>query len=93
MYATSSDPTVHNPTVALEYSRKAVSLGKDQPNPNYLDTLAESLYVNEQYAEAVKTEKQAIALESPESRGNFEKQLEKYQLALNNKNRQTKDNK
>ena len=93
MYATSSDPTVRNPTVALEYSRKAVSLGKDQPNPNYLDTLAESLYVNEQQAEAIKTEQQAIALASPEHKGIFEKQLEKYQLALNNKNRQVKDNK
>ena len=85
MYATSSDPTVRNPTVALEYSRKAVSLGKDQPNPNYLDTLAESLYVNEQYAEAVRAEKQAIALASSESRGTFEKQLEKYEHAANNK--------
>ncbi len=93
MYATSSDPTVRNPTAALEYSRKAVSLRKDQPNPNYLDTLAESLYVNEQQAEAIKTEQQAIALASPERKGIFEKQLEKYQLALNNKNRQTKDNK
>jgi len=62
MYATSSDPTVHNPPAALEYSRKAVSLTKDQPNPDYLDTLAESLYVNGQHAEAVKTEQQAIAL-------------------------------
>jgi len=60
-------------------------LGKDQPNPNYLDTLAESLYVNEQYAEAVKAEKQAIALASPESRGTFEKQLKKYEHAANNK--------
>ena len=49
--------------------------------------------MNEQQAEAIKTEQQAIALASPEHKGIFEKQLEKYQLALNNKNRQVKDNK
>jgi GlpG protein len=93
MYATSSDPTVRNPAAALEYSRKAVGLRKDQPDPNYLDTLAESLYVNKQHAEAVKTEQQAITLAPPERKAAFEKQLEKYQLALNNKNRQMSDNK
>jgi membrane associated rhomboid family serine protease len=86
-YATSSDPAIHNPSSALECARKAVSLKKDHPIPNHLDTLAEALYVNEQYAEAVKTEREAIALAPPEARGNFEMQLEKYQLALKNKNR------
>ncbi len=90
-YATSSDPAIRNPAAALEYARKAVSLGKDHPVPNHLDTLAEALYVNEQYEEAVKTEQQAIALASPERRSFYQKQLEKYQLALNNKNRHMSD--
>jgi hypothetical protein len=49
--------------------------------------------VNKQHAEAVKTEQQAITLAPPERKAAFEKQLEKYQLALNNKNRQMSDNK
>jgi len=88
-YATSSDPTIYNPPSALECARKAIGLDKDHPKPNHLDTLAEALYVNEQYAEAVKTEQHAISLGDPETRENFEKQLEKYQLALKNKNRNT----
>jgi len=84
-YATSSDPAIRNPAIALEYARKAVSMGKDHPDPNHLDTLAEAFYVNEQYEDAVKTEEQAIALASPEKKNTFQKQLEKYQLALKNK--------
>jgi len=86
-YATSTDPAIRNPAAALEYARKAVRLGKDRPIPNHLDTLAEALYVNEQYEEAVKTEQEAIAMVSPERRGGYVKQLEKYQLALDDKNR------
>lgn len=88
-YATSSDPAIHNPAAALEYARKAVSLEKDHPVPNHLDTLAEAWYVNGQYEDAVKTEKQAISFASPESKSDFEKRLEKYQIALKNKSRQT----
>jgi membrane associated rhomboid family serine protease/TPR repeat protein len=83
-YATSKDPSIHNPSAALEYARKAVSLGKDHPDPNHLDTLAEAYYINEQHEDAVKTEKQAIALASSEDRAVFQKNLEKYQFALKN---------
>jgi TPR repeat protein len=80
--ATSSDPAIRNPRAALEYARKAVDLGKDHPNPNHLDTLAEALYVNDQPEDAAKTELQAIALAPPGEKNEFEKRLEKYQLAL-----------
>jgi membrane associated rhomboid family serine protease len=80
--ATSSDPAIHNPRAALEYARKAVDLGKDHPNPNHLDTLAEALYVNDQPEDAAKTELQAIALAPPGEKDEFEKRLKKYQLAL-----------
>jgi len=81
-YATSTDPAIRNPTAALEYARKAVNLEKDHLNPNHLDTLAESLYVNDQPEDAVKTELQAIALAPHGEKNEFEKRLEKYQLAL-----------
>ncbi|HZS28082.1 MAG TPA: hypothetical protein VFB76_12695 [Candidatus Angelobacter sp.] len=86
-FATSSDPAIRNPAAALEYARKAVNAEKDHPDPNHLDTLAEACYVNQQYDEAVKTEQQALSLASPElvspeNKSEFEKRLEKYQLAL-----------
>jgi TPR repeat protein len=83
-YATSPDPAIHNPTAALEYARRAVSLEKDHPDPNHLDTLAEAYFINEQHEEAVKTEQQAIAFAPSEDRTVFQKNLEKYQLALKN---------
>jgi len=92
-YATSTDPAIRNPAAALEYARKAVRLGKDHPVPNHLDTLAEALYVNQQYEEAVKTEQEAIAMVSPERKAAYVKQLEKYQLALDDKNRRMHANK
>jgi membrane associated rhomboid family serine protease len=88
-YATSSDPTIRNPAVALELARKAVDLGKDHPVPSHLDTLAEAWYVNGKFEEAVRTEQQAIAVASPESADYLEKSLEKYQLALADKRRKT----
>jgi membrane associated rhomboid family serine protease len=81
-YVTSSDPAIRNPTTALEYARKAVDMEKDHPVPNYLDTLAEALYANQKYEDAVKTEQQAIALASATKKDRFQKSLERYQLSL-----------
>jgi membrane associated rhomboid family serine protease len=89
-YATSTDDAIRNPAAALDYARKAVALQKDHPNPNHLDTLAEALYVNGQPQEAVTTELQAIALAPPETKGIFEKRLEKYKLALKGQTTQTR---
>lgn len=77
-FATSSDPAIRNPTAALDYARKAVQAGNDHPDPNHLDTLAEAYYVNGRYEDAVKTEKQALALIPGDDKGEFEKRLEKY---------------
>jgi membrane associated rhomboid family serine protease len=85
-YATSDDPAIRNPTAALEYARKAVDLQKEHPDPNHLDTLAEALYINNHADEAVKTELQALALVTPGKKTDFEKRLNKYQLALKTKN-------
>ena len=89
-YATSPDPAIRNPVAALEYARKAVNSGKDDPDPSHLDTLAEAYYANKQYEDAVKTEQQAIALASAapageENKGAFQKSLEKYEQALQNR--------
>jgi len=81
-YVTSSDPAIRNPTTALEYARKAVDMEKDHPVPSYLDTLAEALYANQKYEDAVKTEQQAIVLASATEKDNFQKSLERYQLSL-----------
>jgi membrane associated rhomboid family serine protease len=81
-YATSTNPAIRNPAAALECARKAVNLEQDHPNPNHLDTLAEALYVNGLPEDAVKTEQLAIALAVPDEKNEFEKKLEKYQLAL-----------
>lgn len=80
-YATSSEPSIRNPGAALELARKAISLQKDHPDPNHLDTLAEAFYVNDQPDAAARTELEAIALASPTKRSDFEKRLDKYQLA------------
>jgi membrane associated rhomboid family serine protease len=85
-YAISSDPAIRNPAAALEYARKTVEMGKDHPVPAHLDTLAEALYVNQKYEDAVKTEQQAIALAPPAEKSTYQKSLEKYQLALNGNN-------
>ena len=61
LYATADDPKFRDPAAALEHARKAVMLTAGR-QPDYLDTLAEALYVNGQYAEAVKIETQALEL-------------------------------
>ena len=81
-FATSSDPAIRNPTTALNYALKVVQAGKDHPNPSHLDTLAEAYYVNDRYEDAVRTEKQALALMQGNDKSEFEKRLEKYVTAL-----------
>jgi membrane associated rhomboid family serine protease len=82
--ATSSDPGIRNPSAALDYAQRAVKAEKDKPRPHILDTLAAAYYVNEQYENAVKTEKQAIASVAAEDKNDYLTRLEKYQLALDN---------
>lgn len=81
-FATSSDPAIRNPAAALEYASRAVSADNGHPNAMSLDTLAEAYYANGRYGDAMKTERTAIALASPEYKDEFLKRLEKYQRAL-----------
>lgn len=62
LYATSEDPKFRDPKAALEHARRAVELTR-WTQPNIIDTLAEALYANQNYTEAVKTQSRALALE------------------------------
>jgi TPR repeat protein len=80
--ATSSEPEVRNPRLALEYALKAVAAEKGRPRPHILDTLAEAYFVNDKYDEAVKTEQKALDSTAPANKSGYLKSLEKYRLAL-----------
>jgi tetratricopeptide (TPR) repeat protein len=82
-YATSHDPEVHNPTAALGCARKAVSLDHE-PDPYHLDTLAEAYFANGKYEDAVRIERQAIALGPVRNKQETQENLEKYERALQN---------
>jgi rhomboid protease GluP len=78
LYATSDDPRFRNPAQALEHARRAVELSREK-QPDYLDTLAEALYVNQNYNEAVKVETKALAL-TPEN-SEFKDHMARYRKA------------
>jgi membrane associated rhomboid family serine protease/tetratricopeptide (TPR) repeat protein len=79
LYATADDPKFRDPAAALDHARKAVALSKWQV-PNFIDTLAESLYVNRQYSEAVNVQTKALALE-PNNR-EFQDHMARYRSAF-----------
>src|SRR5262249_21727779 len=87
-YATSTDPAIHNPSAAINLAQRVVDVEKDHPIPAHLDTLAEAFYANGNREAAIKAESQAIALLSDSKSGYYEKQLKKYQEALNSNDRQ-----
>jgi len=61
IYATSEDLKLRNATEALRLALLAVK-NSEAPNPAYLDTLAEAQLLNENAAEALKTELEAAKL-------------------------------
>jgi membrane associated rhomboid family serine protease/cytochrome c-type biogenesis protein CcmH/NrfG len=78
LYATCDDPKFRRPQQALEHARRAVELsgGKEAA---YVDTLAEALYVNGQYAQAVEVQTRALALD-PASK-DLQEDMAKYRQA------------
>jgi|HubBroStandDraft_6_1064221.scaffolds.fasta_scaffold96636_1 tetratricopeptide (TPR) repeat protein len=78
--ATAADPKFRDPVEALVLARQAV-LMSPQPNPAYLDTLAEALLLNGQAAEALANELQAAKLdpENPE----LQSRLPRFREAAN----------
>ncbi|HSA92699.1 MAG TPA: tetratricopeptide repeat protein [Terriglobales bacterium] len=81
IYATVPEESLRNPERALEYARKAVALseGKGRGHAAYLDTLAQALYLNGRFEEAVETEKEALSL-SPDSEF-MQGQLKRFEQA------------
>lgn len=62
LYATSEEPRFRNPKGALEHARRAVELSQWK-QAAFIDTLAEALYVNGDFAEAVKVQDKALELD------------------------------
>jgi rhomboid protease GluP len=61
LYATCEDRQFRNPKAALDHAMTAVKL-TDGKQGEFIDTLAEALYVNGYYQQAVETQKKALAL-------------------------------
>ncbi len=66
LYATSEDPRYRNPTAALQHALHAVEL-THWKEAGFIDTLAEAQYANRNFAEAVKVQTKALALEPDNS--------------------------
>lgn len=78
LMATCPEEQFRNGERAVEYARYACELTKNQ-NGDYVDTLAAALAETGEFAEAVKTQQQAITLLADEARANAEERLELYQ--------------
>jgi rhomboid protease GluP len=81
LYATSDDPKFRKPKEALQLAQRAVSL-TNWKQPAYIDTLAEALYVNHQFAAAVKVQARALQLD-PDNQ-EYKSHMAKYQKAAGN---------
>jgi hypothetical protein len=77
---TSMNPQVRDPNMGVEYARKVVAA--NDKNPAYLSTLALAYSVEGEFADAVETQRQALALALPFQRAAYEKDLKDYELAL-----------
>ncbi len=73
--ATAEAPEARRPRRALRLALRAASLDS---SPYIQDTLAEAYFLNECYAQAVKTEKKAIETASPADRPFYERRLKKF---------------
>lgn len=62
LYATSKDPQVHNPALALKHAFRAVQLTQGRA-PSSLDTLAAAFFANGKYQEAADAEARAVELD------------------------------
>jgi len=78
LLATADDPHFRNPSEALRQAQKAVELSQWK-EPAFIDTLAESLYANGQYEQAVAVQKKALALEPGDK--TLQEHMAKYQKA------------
>jgi tetratricopeptide (TPR) repeat protein len=78
LHATAENPTVRDPAKALAYAQRAVE-ASNAGDANFLDTLAEAYYANQQFDAAIETEERALEL-APELEA-YQNQLEKFRAA------------
>lgn len=78
LLVTIDDPSVQDPVRALTLAQHAIQI---KQAPHIWDTLAECLYRNGRFAEAVEAEKKALAM-NPDDRDTYQNQLEKFRRAL-----------
>jgi rhomboid protease GluP len=78
LLATSDDTRYRNPAEALAQAKQAVELSHWK-EPTFIDTLAEALYVNGQYQQAVDTQKKALALDPGDK--TMQEHMAKYRKA------------
>ncbi len=78
LLATADDQRYRNPSGALQHAQQAVKLS-GWKQAEFVDTLAEALFQNGQYAQAVKVEQKALALDPREP--DIQKHLAKYRKA------------
>jgi rhomboid protease GluP len=78
LFATSEEPEFRNPRGALEHAQRAVTL-TGWKEAAFVDTLAEALYANGKFDEAVKAQTEALKLE-PDNR-EFQEHMARYRKA------------
>ena len=78
LYATAETQGVRDPAKALAYAQRAVE-ASNAGDANFLDTLAEAYYANQQFDAAIETEERALEL-APELEA-YQNQLEKFRAA------------
>jgi len=77
LFATSKCPEIFDPIAAEKHAQAAVEL---EPDPMYIDTLAEAYYAQGEYKLAIGVIKEAIAADS-EDLAYYREQLEKFEKA------------
>ncbi|MBT8339524.1 MAG: M48 family metalloprotease [Desulfatitalea sp.] len=80
LFATTEEGTLRDPLAALVMAQRAIQL---KSAPHIWDTLAEAFYVNGRFQKAVAAEKRALSM-NPADRQPYERQLAKFQKALEN---------
>jgi rhomboid protease GluP len=78
LYATSEDAKFRNPKEALLHAQRAVALS-NWKEATFIDTLAEALYANHQYAAAVRVQTRTLSLDP--NNQEYKDHMARYQQA------------
>jgi len=78
LYATSSNPQIRNPELAVQFAQKAVAA---ENNADNFDTLAQAYYVRQEFQKAAQAEQQAVNLAPNDQKPEFQARLKKFERA------------